>query len=618
MEQDTQTQLQREAAHLIAEEKTSWEAGVAFVTDRVAFQIRPLIRTVRKLYWGIFDEPTDPTTGQDKVFIPLIESTVEAVVKNIDLDTKDINFRAKHPGAYGLTAIVRSCVRNALEQIRFGEKLDDLGRTLAIDGTAVWYTGESMDGKKLEVHKVDLLNFYIDPTADSIQETDAVIERIILTEDQFKQLAKKEGWVNYENVVGTANLARNDAEFGMNFGFTGSSVRYVEVFRRYGKTPKHLITGDMKDKDEYVDAELIASGGSKAWVFHAGKKLKNSKKPYEEAWYTRVPGRWYGRGVAEKLMMLQIWLNTIVNIRINRARVSQLGIFKIRRGSGITPQMISRLASNGAILVNNIDDIEQFVMQEASQASYNDENIIKDWAQRVTAAYEVVTGEQLPSSTTATAIGIQSQTAQSQFVLIKEGIGMFLERWLTNQAIPVIQKNLKKSDIIRVTGNADLLRDYDEKIANYLVYQEVDRIQRAGGYVDPAQVELERQRVISQIASLGKERYVQAEESIDFMEYDVDVYVTNEDFDKGSMLSNLINMLQITAATPQLGVDPGAIIRQALDLMGLDSVQLRQQNYQQGAIPGVSPQPQGGLATFSASNTQGNPQKLGVGNGANR
>lgn len=595
-------ELEAKAVNLVTQEKTTWETGTAFITERVAFQMRNLIRQCRKNYYGVFDEQVDPTTGRKKIWVPLTESLVESVVKNIDLDTKDINFRAKKPESIGLTAIVRNLTKHHLDKISFGEMLDQSLRSLAIDGTVVWYTGEKKgeDGRKVvDVRVVDLLNFYIDPTAPSIQEATSVIERIIVTESEFKKLAKQNKWINTESVKGTTQVTRIDGE--LNYGTTTTGqTPLVELFKRCGKTPKDIISGEKKDAEEMVDAYIYCSGTNGKYVFH-GAETAPALKPYEEAWYTRVPGRWYGKGVAEKLLMLQIWINTIVNIRINRSYVAQLGLFKIRKGSGITQQMISRLGANGAILVNDQQDIEQLVMQEASQASYSDEANVFNWSERVTSAFESVTGESLPASTTATAIGVQARAGNSQFVLIKEGVGMFLQRWLRRHSVPIICKSTTKEEIIRITGNAEDLLVIDERIANELIYK---AISTTPGILDPQQVEIERQKVLESLKALGSNRYVKLLESINPTDYDVEVYITNEEFDQGIVVDKLINMLQIAPEYRD------SIVRSALDIMGLDFVRPVAAPTQPQApapnIPGQNPQ-----QLLTAANTRANAPKTG-------
>jgi len=203
--------IEAEATGLVKREKTEWETGTAFVTDKVAFQMRNLIRDLRKNYYGIFNTPIDPQTGKKKIWIPLTESLVESVVKNIDLDTKDIDFISKKPGMSKLKFLVKNIVRGKLHKINFGEKLDDFERRLAIDGTAVWKTIKmKKDGKIVpQIKQVDLLNFYIDPVASSIQETESVIERAVVPIEEFRNM---KGLINQDKVKGERNVERYDGQ----------------------------------------------------------------------------------------------------------------------------------------------------------------------------------------------------------------------------------------------------------------------------------------------------------------------------------------------------------------------------------------------------------------------
>lgn len=596
----TPEQVQQQAITLLKTEKEAWETATCFVTDRVAFNMRELIKVLRKNYWGIFDEPTDPNTGRKKIWVPLTESTVDATLKNIDLDTKDINFRAKNPKSIGLTSVVRNVVRSYLDGIGFGELLDEFERALCIDGTAVWKTYEDFtkDGKKrLKVRLVDLLNFYIDPNARSIEES-AVIERALLTPEEVKSM---KGWLNTDDVEGNFDVPRTGDR---SVGTIKTGNKYVEVFERWGMVPKSFFTLDKDDEGELVEAQIVVSNLTKSAKVHLIKENKKGVKPYEEAWYSRVPGRWYGRGPAEKVMMLQIWLNTIVNIRINRSFVSQLGIFKIRQGSGITPQMISRLPANGAITVTDPKDIEQFVMQEASQASYTDENVIQGWAERTTSTFESVTGESMPSSTPATNAAIASRAGQTQFVFVKKGIGMFLQRWVKNQVLPTIAKHISRDEIIRITGDIEELREIDERIANHLLHGRLSEFTKKGKFFKPEDVEREKRRVIEKLGKMGANRYIKLLQDIDLTDYDVQVYVTNEEIDKAVLLQDLIQMLQTVSGIPNTGIDPVMIARQIFDVMGIDSASLKLKQQQPQMPPEVAQMMQQPQQTGSVSPQQ--------------
>lgn len=558
--------IKQQAIELVKSEKNNWKDATAFVTDRVSFQMRNLIKKARKNYWGIFESPRDPITGQKKIFVPLTQSTCESVVKNIDLDTKDINFRAKKASAVQLTAIVRQFVRNRLDDIYFGEYLDELERNLTIDGTAVWKTvwfkGEK-DKWEFKIHPVDLLNLYIDPVARDIQST-TVIERSLMTQDEVSSMDE---WDDTEDILQSKFLHPSDEDLNSSQR-TATEGTMIEIYERWGLMPKSLMTGNKEDADEMVEGHIVVSGTNSAWKVHLIEE-NDGVKPYTDFWMRRVTNRYYGIGTAEQLIPLQEWLNAVINIRINRARVSQLGIFKIRRGAGITAQMVSRLASNGAITVNNPDDIVQMPMQDASPASYQDEQVIKEWSQQITQAFDVATGENLPASTPATNAAIQSRSAQSAFVLIKEQIGMGLQRWLKQQILPNMFKNMRKGEVLRLSGEPAEIRELDEMVVNQLLFKAIEKMDKQGKIVDPESVARERQKLEEKLKNMGKDRFMKLKSDFDPGDYDVQVFVTNEEMDKAVLANNLTQVLQVAPEFKDV------IISQIFDLMGLDVAQLQ-------------------------------------------
>ncbi len=586
--QNKMSDIEKMAISLIDAERVAWETTVAFVTDRVAFNMKNLIRQLRKNWWGIFEEPIDPQTGRKKIYVPLTESVGETVVKNINLGSKDVTFRAKVPKAVKLTSLVRSIVRNFLDKMGFGEKLKELEVILARDGTCVWKTMEkkTKDGYRCDIRIVDLLNVYLDPTSPSIQEAYRFTERAFMYVDEIQ---KMKGWINTEGLKAVVSLPRNDGFF-RNQGNTLGTVKGRDVWESFGKYPKYLMTGKKEDMDE-MDLHIVVSGLEAGSPQVHKIETYDGNKPYEEAWYSKVPGRWYGKGVAEKLMMLQVWLNTIVNIRINRAYVQQLGLFTIRRGSGVTPAMISRLGTNGAVVVNSQDDIKQLVMQEASMASYKDEDNITNWAQKVTSAFESVTGEQLPSETSATATALQSHAATSQFVLVKENIGLFLQRWLENHALKTIFKNVTKGDVVCMSLEDDELLAWDETQVNASLCKALDAYLASGAMIDPQKVEIEKQRLMEKMKKSGDDRFVSLDEMVDYIEFVVAIDITNESVDKGIIAQNL---MQALTAAPEYRA---AILPQLFDMMGLtfQAPQQPQQPIQQNGQPagqGAQPSPQ--------------------------
>lgn len=556
-------EIEKQAFLIVETEQKNWEDAVCYVTDKVGFRMRELIRVCRKNYWGVFDEPRDKGTGQDKIWGPLSMALVEEIVPNIDLDTKDVNFRARNPKGTAITEITRSAVKEYLERTNFADTLDESERTLCIDGTVVWKTWKGAKGKLIR-KTVDLLNIYIDPTEENIQTAYRFTERSLISPDQLKGMT---GWRNTEGAKGSTNLIKGDAtqQSAMAQPTTGS---FVDVWEMWGKMPKCLITGLAEDKEE-VDGHIVVSGiQSQDRRLHLveinGNKDSDGNiiKPYEEGRVAKITGRWYGLGFVERVLALQEYLNITLNIRKNRALISQLGLFKIKKGSGITPQMLSKLSSNGAISVNQQDDIEQFQIQSVDQSSYNDEEVIKSWAQKVTQAFPISTGEMLPASTTATQIAIQNANAKNAYSMTKDAIASLIKRWMDRHALPIIASTISIGDIIRLGGGDEKLTEIIERVVAVEATRILDEMAQ-GGNVPP---EMEVQQAMLQAQEMLRNKpylFIELLENIIAKNLETQIYITNEDIDIPVTIQNLIATLQLA---PEYREDT---IAEIYDLLGL-------------------------------------------------
>lgn len=585
-------QIEQDCINIVDRERVNWEEAVSFITPKVAFRMRELIRILRKNYWGVFDVPIDKTTNREKIWINLAMSIVETWVKNIDMDTKDINFIARNPDGYDITELTRLVVKDYLDKMYFGETLDADERQVLIDGTVVWKTWEDKSSGKVVLKRrtIDLLNFYIDPTEENIQTAFRVTERGIFLASDLRYMT---GWTNTTNakggdLPGSQVLNRADGSRRSNFG-TKMTGEYRDVWECWGKIPKKLITRDYEaeDAEELVDGHIVVSGlEAPEPTMHLVElndrtdKFGNTIKPYEEWRCAKITGRWYGLGVIERILALQEYLNIIVNIRINKHYVSQLGLFKIRKGKGITPQMLSRLSANGAIQLTDMDDIEPLDVPGDDGTSYKDEEVIKYWSQQISSAMPVSNGEIMPASATATANMLANAGAKTAYTLFKEGMGLFLERWIDRGALPVIAKTIGEGDLLRITREDDR---FDELVQRIALNRVADTLEN--GKIIPSKKEL--------LEAIQKEEekmmknpviFVKAVQQVVADAVDTKVHITNEDLDSSATIDNIMNLMKIP---PEQRDDD--MVRQVFDLMGL-SVPRKDVSKQLGQMQG-QPQP---------------------------
>jgi hypothetical protein len=574
--------LQKEIIDEVAEEKNKWTDQKVHVTENVAFRPRDLIRTLRKNYWGIYDEPKDPTTGREKIWVPLTEQIVETGVAQTNFDPKDMRFEAKTKKARPTTEVIRAIVTDYTDRTYFGQDLNTSNRQLHIDGTIVWKTRENDFGDP-ERHNVDLLNFFIDPTADSIQDAYRVTERILMTPEE---LNAQDDWINTDDVETKENLQKTQTKSRQNN--EKSNVELVDVYEMWGLVPEYFITGNSDDTDQ-IEAQIVVSGletGDPTFHF-AQENTKedaagNIIKPYEECWETKVQNRWYGRGMAEKVMMLQLWLNTTVNIRINRFFLTQMGLFKIRKGSGITPDKLQNLPQNGGVVVNSMDDIENFAMQDVSAAAFNEEQSITQWAQKVSSAFDHVAGAQLPAETPATNASISQENANATFKLVNQNIGNFLQRWVDRHALPILARNTDADDVIRLTGNDARTKKLFDRVVAYRAEKALDDFQKEvmqTRFRQPEEVDnvIQKAEQMNDEIQRVREKFLEENDVFietleDLMTDDVQtrIYFTNQQKNTDKIVSNLLNTLQVA---PELKKE---IVPELFDLMDMDMPQGRQ------------------------------------------
>ncbi len=590
-----QRDIEKKCIAIVDQERVNWEDAVSFITPKVGFRMRELIRIFRKNYWGIFDSPIDKNTQREKIWINMAMSIVETWVKNIDLDTKDINFRARTKEGIQITELTRLAVKTYLDKMYFGETLDADERTVLIDGTVVWKTWQDNSTGKpvLKRRTVDLLNFYIDPTEENIQTAYRVTERGIMSTADLEAMS---GWKNTtddgKQLTGSQVLNRVDGSRRSNFG-TRTTGEYRDVWECWGKIPKWLLDGnkDAEDANNEIDGHIVVSGlEAPNPTLHLVERntnkdhLGNIIKPYEEWRAAKISGRWYGLGVIERILALQEYLNTLVNIRINRHYVSQLGLFKIKKGKGITPQMLSRLAANGALPVQDMEDIEPMTMPTEDGTSYKDEETVKYWAQQISSAMPISNGDIMPSSASATANSIASTSAKSAYTLFKEGMGMFLERWIDRGALPIIAKTVNEGDIFRIFKEDDGFAD----LMNNMAYNIVEN------HLKNSRIVPSRDELVLEVAKVKNELmnkdsvFIKAVQKIMTDQIETKVHITNEDLDTNVTIQNLMQLMQIP---PEQRDDP--IVSQIFDLLGLQKPPKQSMQMQQPAPQGQSTAPVG-------------------------
>lgn len=464
------TEPEKKVIQIMQAEASEWEAGKVWVTDKVSYQMLGsdgIVQKARKNYLGKFDNEYDEVTKKKKIFWPVTEDMTEVVVQNIDLDSADINLRATNPNGFSSALVLRYLLNYFMRRNYFGEILNELLRLFCIDGTIVLKTLKNydtkLDSQSIKSRIVDRTNFLIDPRADNVQD-EAVIERNVLKLSD----CKKYDWANTGYLKGSDFVDRLGVwGSGARFGSVKTQVPYVEIYERWGDLPKYCLTNKEEDKDNWVPTVSIISNLFNNPIVHRIAINKVKVKPYEECRFRKMFGRWDGRGIGEIAMPLQSYINEVINLRLNQSRIAQMGLFKIRKGSGVTQQLLASLVSGGAIPVTRMDDIQELRTSDIKPSSYKDQEDAYTQLQRVTGGWQVGKGEALPASLPATTAVLQERGMRTGYNLLQENLGMFLSKVFERHIIPLLLKTIKEEEIVSIIGSPKELKEIDESYINY-------------------------------------------------------------------------------------------------------------------------------------------------------
>ena len=599
----TKTAIQKQALNIMSEHITKYQEGYFQISRNKSMNMRFLHDLVRENYFGVFKKDKD-SVGANKVFYPLTETLVWENVKNIDIDTKDVNTRANHPNQTGTATLVRNMVRDWMDKEQFGEQLNDDEMYFALDGHIVKKKLTVIDpitGKTvLKTERVDLRNIFKDQSGGSLQEDD-FIEREVQSVSDLRTSFKGK-WINLDKIKGSDNIAEIHNEDKSE----SSNSPETAVYTFWGRIPKSLITGKAKDKDNYIQGKMIASGidSDGAGLIHRIEGWKKIR-PYEEAKFEEAPGRWAGRGIGEKCIYLQLYLNTIYNVRRNNNLALMNQLFQFKEGSGITPEKMSKLFAGGAIGVQTIGDITRIDTSNVNFGeSINEEQNLVQVANRLGSSNETVTGEALPSQTTATTSIIQAKASKTSFQLRQERFGLFVANLFKRQLLPDFYKIYKKKDVLRLMGEEDATK-LKRKLAKFYTNK---FIADGGRQITPQEADTIEQEIKAQMDE-KEDLFVQLESLKDVDKIDISFFVTDETFDKATVLDNLQTILT-NYSKFQGDENSMKILKSMLDILGLDSEEfmgdVKQAQANQSSPQPVQSQQEGAERTTPLESSQTN------------
>jgi len=522
----------------IQKEKKDFEDNDVTIVEGFNFNQLETIKTIISYYNSRFRDgqfyADDEYKDQRKYFHNLNRSPCDNATKNIDIDTKDVYPVARREKDYVKASILRHDLTNYMKVHKVGQIKNRIEEEAPIFGTVV--VKEVPGDDILQI--VDLRNIICDPTCDKLEDS-FVIEKHYYTPQELKKMP----WKNIKEAI----EKHTQYQIEMGDEEQDTVAPYIEVFERYGEVPKADIeeaNGRKPRKSEYNEYQLARfivagiQGEEEEGVILDASRVK--KIPYKEYRYNKIKGRWLGEGEVEKNFDPQIRINELTNYKMQGMRLSTLHLF-VSPDETLEKNVLSDCDNGDIIRAPN--GIQPLVNEERNLAAYNqEEQRIDQLVANLSNSYEVVRGETMPAGTPFRSVAVQNMNAAKLFDFKRENLALFWKELYREVVIPRLIKNLKEEHIVDIAESAKEYESFVDDVVRHRTWEAIQKMIAKGIDFRRGQLDMIKQTIKRKLMS---QKIKVPENYYDNLEYDVDINISGERYNKAALLESKFNLLKL-------------------------------------------------------------------------
>jgi len=462
-----------------------------------------------------------------KYFYNIVRNPCNVATKAIDFDTKDIRIQTAGGGDPLKTWFFERDLKFWMKDINFGKDLNRIFYELPIFGSVVL---KIING---EIYFVDLRNFVVEQSADTLKKANYVIEIHNYTVDEFRKLGKKGSWNNINETIEE---------------FRKTDKPHIRVYERYGEY--------QEDKEWVYGRTLGVSFESEEEDIDSINFILNQTKtelPYREFHWEKIPGRWLGVGRVEIIFDPQVRMNELANLKVKSSYWAALRVFQTK-DEGVSRNLLTE-TKNGEVLTVE-SEVTPILTEERNLHAYNQEE--GRWMtnrDEMTLSFDVLRGERLPAGTPLGSAQMAAGMAGAYFDIIREDVAGIIKELLFKDIIPSFKKKNSSEHIVRIAGeDLDKINELiiNQKSRNSLLSY-ISRKKKI-----PTKVEYEIMKSIAgETVKQGKEKLITIPKGFyKNLKYKIDIIITGEQEDSRVKAANLQMALQLYSSNPQILEDP--------------------------------------------------------------
>lgn len=553
---------------IVRDAESNYLEGSVSISEYVEFDMHDTIENIEAYLNSKHISGAKDSLNRDKPFFNICTAASNIWYRATDIDRKDIRIVPDSKKTVAPAFVATVMLQNWMKEAKFGQFLNEWGRTLARYGSAVVEFVEQ-DGKLVASVIpwnrliVDPIDFYALPT----------IKKIYLTPEQLKKHPTYNQDIVQELISSKTTRETLDGKKKDN------QSNFIELYEVHGELPLALLEDEPSEADEskwetYRQQMHVVSfvsgkdGGFQDYTLYKGKEKNH---PYMITHLIPEDGRTLSIGAVEHLFEAQWMVNhSQKNIKDTLDLASKL-IFQTSDANYLGRNVLSAIET-GDIMVHKINEPLTEINNSKSDITAL-QNFKNDWqllANEITSTPDAIKGNTLPSGTPYSLGAFLGAQANSLFEQMTENKGLYIEDMMREYVIPYVKTKMDTKDevlaVLDDQGIAEIDAMYVPKEAARRYNEEFKRDLIEGNIPSPYQQDIAEGEVRQELAPLGNMRPISVDElsqtswkeALKDLEMKVVVEVTNENVDKQAVLTTLSSLLQTIAGNPAVLQDPNA------------------------------------------------------------
>lgn len=469
--------------------------------------------------------------GQRKLFMNICQFKANVAEKQTDVDVKNYNFIPDSEKDINLVWFLKRKFIVWTRENDYGQTLNDLNKDYSKYGSCV------LKKLKDKVERVPIRQIICSQDAKSLK--DAPLEggyTIIKHKMTIDQIKKMPDWytegLDFEGETPVYEL------------YTLIDPEYVDQTGDEKVLIVAYVAPELEIEDQCLFKDVI------------------DEVPLEEAHWDKQDGRWLGIGEVEKQFENQVAINMTENLRRKHLIWGAKKVWQTQ-GNAVVKNLVKQVADGSVLEVGANGVISQVPMasQNLQEFQLSKNGWIENSDQKAF-AFEVSTGEALPSGTPFRLGVILSQAAAKHFELKRENFGLFLYRSFFNQLIPIFKKQTKAHNIAVANGEEGT-EFIKEAVTNWNYNNKIQEQLLNGITPDPQKIRTE----IEAQASRTPFFFVNMPDKIyDDAKFYMQLDITNQETDTNAEMATLTTLYQIMSQKNDPRADK--ILNQIIALAG--------------------------------------------------